>query len=78
MLQISEQHLTYQNALPLNGHAKGQEVDKLVKLVDGLSDKYSFRVSSDMTGGIVVFFLIGRVERGWGGLIGTGTWSDLW
>jgi len=41
-----------------------------------LKDKFSFRVKVSMTGGIVLFFLVGRVENeGWGGLAGIGTWS---
>lgn len=42
-----------------------------------LQERYCFRVNAPVTGGVVVFVLVGRVlGRGWGGLVGAGTWSD--
>ncbi|KAG6854059.1 hypothetical protein C0991_011037 [Blastosporella zonata] len=44
-------------------------------LLGELKDTFSFRVRAEMTGRIVLFFLVGRVGGGWAGLAGIGTWS---
>ncbi|KAG6857269.1 hypothetical protein H0H87_007102 [Tephrocybe sp. NHM501043] len=51
----------------------GPQIDALL---GQLHDVLSFRVSPAMTGGMVMFFLVGRLSSGgWGGLAGIGTWS---
>ncbi|RDB25376.1 hypothetical protein Hypma_008091 [Hypsizygus marmoreus] len=41
-----------------------------------LQEKYCFRVREANTGSLVLFFLVGRMDEGWAGLLGVGTWSD--
>lgn len=43
--------------------------------VDQLEDKYAFRVEGATDGGTVLFFLVGRYESDWVGLLGVGVWS---
>ncbi|KAG6878533.1 hypothetical protein C0993_004431 [Termitomyces sp. T159_Od127] len=45
-------------------------------LLGEMEDVFSFRVQAAMTGGVVLFFLVGRVAgAGWAGLAGIGTWT---
>jgi len=57
----------------------GPEIDQFAVLLAPLKEKYCF-VTNPATGGIVVYFLVGRISRGvesgWGGLVGVATWSD--
>ncbi|KAH0589329.1 hypothetical protein H2248_005090 [Termitomyces sp. 'cryptogamus'] len=48
---------------------------RVEKLLGEMEESFSFRASASMTGGIVLFFLIGRVSGGWVGLAGIGTWT---
>lgn len=43
--------------------------------IDQLEDKYAFRVEGATDGGTILFFLVGRYESEWVGLIGVGVWS---
>ncbi|KAF5386051.1 hypothetical protein D9615_002429 [Tricholomella constricta] len=60
--------------LGLNGEIKMTDFSppaQLAGLLGELKDAFSFRVQARMTGGVVIFFLLGRVEgAGWGGLAG--------
>lgn len=61
--------------VPLGG--SGSLGEKFSTHVADLQERYCFRVNAPATGGVVVFVLVGRVlGRGWGGLVGAGTWSD--
>jgi len=43
--------------------------------IDQLEEKYAFRVEGATDGGTVLFFLVGRYESDWVGLVGVGVWS---
>lgn len=38
-----------------------------------MDEKYSFRVRAEDSG--VIVFLVGKMEEGWGGLVGVGVWT---
>ncbi|KAG6862288.1 hypothetical protein C0995_015985 [Termitomyces sp. Mi166 len=73
------------SALGLSGWAANGEVaasnfaappaSRVEQALVEMEERFSFRVRASMTGGIVLFFLVGRVSGAWAGLAGIGTWS---
>jgi hypothetical protein len=48
------------------------------KLLSSFEQKHCFRVKKggSGSGGLVAFFLLGKLSEGWGGLVGLGVWAD--
>lgn len=38
-----------------------------------MDEKYGFRVRAEDSG--IIVFLVGKMEEGWGGLVGMGVWT---